>query len=100
MSLSESDRDMVASFIKKKGVTRCPDATYTPLPEIRFKDKSKNVPADKTVEKRNKLIDRLYSEGLTQRQVCEALCLNQSIVSTRFQWLKYKDTLATRSGIS
>lgn len=100
MSLSSEERALIEAYIAKKGVTRCPDATYTPMTEIRFLDKKRNVAPDPAVVKRNKLIDRLYEEGLTQRQICEALCINQSIVSNRVQWIRYKATLSTPPALS
>ena len=100
MSLSDEEREMIEGHIAKHGVTLCPAATYTPLPEIRWHDKKRNVAPDPTVQKRNKLIDRLYSEGLSQRQIAEALSVYPSIVSTRVQWIKYKATLDNKPEIS
>lgn len=100
MSLSDDDRALVEAHIARKGVTRCPDATYTPLPEIRWHDKKRNVAPDPLVAKRNKLIDRLYEEGLSQKQISEALSVNQSIVSTRVQWIRYRKTLGAKSTLS
>lgn len=100
MPLSDEDRALIEGHIAKNGVTLCPAATYTPLTEIRFLDKSRNVAPDPTVEKRNKLIDRLYSEGLTQRQIAEALAVNVSVISNRVQWIKYKATLTDKDKLS
>ena len=85
---------LIEAHIARKGVTRCPDATYTPISEVRWHARKRNVAPDQTVVKRNKLIDRLYEEGLTQRQIAEALSINASIVSTRVQWIRYKATLS------
>lgn len=100
MSLSDEERALIEGHIAKHGVTLCPAATYTPLPEIRWHDKKRNVAPDPTVMKRNKLIDRLYSEGLTQRQIAEALAVNVSVISTRVQWIKYKATLDQKAALS
>ena len=100
MSLSDEERALIEGHIAKNGVTLCPAATYTPLPEIRWHDKKRNVAPDPTVMKRNKLIDRLYSEGLTQRQIAEALAVNVSVISTMVQWIKYKATLDQKAALS
>lgn len=100
MSLSDEERALIEGHIAKNGVTLCPAATYTPLPEIRWHNKKRNVAPDPTVMKRNKLIDRLYSEGLTQRQIAEALAVNVSVISTRVQWIKYKATLDQKAALS
>ena len=100
MSLSDEERALIEGHIAKNGVTLCPAATYTPLPEIRWHDKKRNGAPDPTDMKRNKLIDRLYSEGLTQRQIAEALAVNVSVISTMVQWIKYKATLDQKAALS
>lgn len=98
MTISKEEREMIDAFIKKNGVTCCPPCTYTPYHEIRHHDRNRNVKLDTKLAERNKMIDRLHSEGLTQSAIAIALSINPATVSARVQWITYKASQPKQSG--
>ena len=98
MSISEEDRALIEAHIRAKGVTRCPTFALTPLEEIRYRDGRRNKKVDPRIAERNRLIERLHKEGLTQRAIAEALNVNQATISHRVRWIVYRDSLGKKSG--
>lgn len=93
MSLSEEEKVLIEAHIKARGVIVCPPSTFTPMHEIRYRDRNRNVKPNPRLEERNRMIDRLHAEGLSQAAIAKALDINPAAVSYRVQWITYKASL-------